>query len=141
MPFFKVAGNTVVLVDDASGTARALTAFIDTVGGLGKQMANLDITSFADSAERIISGIEESGEVTLSGAWSDSATGQDAYIPALVGTIQTLAISPAGTGAGARKISGEFLCMSYKMTLEVKGRVGWESRHKLDGTLNATGTN
>lgn len=141
MPFFKVAGNTVVLVDDATGGARALTAFIDTVGGIGKQVANLDITSFADTAERIIAGIEESGEVTLSGPWSDSATGVDAYLPALVGTINTIAISPAGTGVGARKISGEFLCMSYKVNLAVKDSVKWESRHKLDGTLNSTGTN
>ena len=141
MPFFRVAGNTVVLVDDATGTARALTAFIDTVGGIGKQTAQLDITSFADAAERIIAGVEESGEVTLAGPWSDSATGQDAYLPALVGTINTIAVSPAGTGAGARKITGEFLCTSYKLTLDVKGAARWESHHKLDGTLNGTGTN
>ena len=141
MPFFRVAGNTVVLVDDATGTARALTAFIDTVSGLGKGVANLDVTSFSDTAERIIAGIEESGEITLAGPWSDSGTGQDAYLPALVGTINTVAISPAGTGAGARRIAGEFLCMSYRMILEVKGAAKWESRHKLDGTLNATGTN
>ena len=141
MPFYKVSGVTVVRVDDFSGTIRALTAFIDTVGGIGKQVGNLDITSFADSAERIIAGIEESGEVTLSGPWSDSGTGVDAYLPALVGTINTIEVNPAGTGAGARKITGEFLCMSYKMTLGVKDAVRWESRHKLDGTLNGTGTN
>ena len=141
MPFYKVSGVTVVRVDDFSGTIRALTAFIDTVGGIGKQVGNLDITSFADSAERIIAGIEESGEVTLSGPWSDSGTGVDAYLPALVGTINTIEVNPAGTGAGARKITGEFLCMSYKMTLGVKDPVRWESRHKLDGTLNGTGTN
>jgi hypothetical protein len=141
MPFFKVSGNTIVRVDDSLGTIRNLTAFIETVGGIGKGVANLDITSFADSAERIIAGIEESGEVTLSGPWSDSATGNDAYLPALVGTIQTLEVNPAGTGAGARKITGEFLCMSYRMILDVKSAVRWESRHKLDGTLNSTGTN
>ena len=141
MPFFKVAGNTVILVDDASGTARNLTAFIETVSAPGKRVAQLDVTSFADTAERVIAGIEESGEVTLAGPWSDSATGVDAYLPALVGTINTLAVNPAGTAAGARKITGEFLCMSYELRLEVKGSVRWESRHKLDGTLNNTGTN
>lgn len=141
MPFFKVSGSTVILVDDFTGSARALTAFIDGASSPGKRVASLEVTSFADSAERFIAGIEESSEVTLSGPWSDSATGQDAYLPALVGTIQTLAFSPAGTGAGARKITGEFLCMSYQMNLEVKGAVRWESRHKLDGTLNNTGTN
>ena len=141
MPFIRVSGNTVIRVDDFSGTIRALTAFIDTVGGVGKQVGNLDITSFADVAERIIAGIEESGEVTLSGPWSDSGTGVDAYLPALVGTINTVEINPAGTAAGARKITGEFLCQSYKMTLGVKDAVRWESHHKLDGTLNGTGTN
>jgi hypothetical protein len=141
MPFFKVAGSSIVRVDDASGTIRNLTAFIDSVASPGKRVASLEVTAFADSSERFIAGIEESTEVTLAGAWSDSATGVDAYLPALVGTIQTLEFNPAGTATGARKITGEFLCMSYVVNLEVKGAVRWESRHKLDGTLNNTGTN
>ena len=140
MPFTKVSGVTVIRVDDATGSLRDLSAFIEGVSSPGKRVGALDVTSFADGAERFIAGIEESTEVTLSGAWSDSATGVDAYLPKLVGTIQTLEFNPIGTATGARRITGEFLCMAYTVNLEVKGSVRWESRHKLDGTLNNTGT-
>ena len=140
MPFYKVANTSVVRIDDATGGVRVLTAFIDTMSVIGKSVAQLDVTSFADAAERIIAGIEQSGEVTFSGPWSDSATGQDAYLPALVGTIQTVDVGVAGTASGARRIQGEFLCVSYQVEGAVKGNVRWTSRHKLDGTLAHTGT-
>ena len=140
MPFVRVGGNTVILVDDASGTARNLTAYITSVSAIGRRQTALDITSFADGAERIIAGIEESGEVTVSGKWSTDGTGPNAYYPALVGTIQTLEVGPNGTASTNRRIRGEFLCTEYNVITEVKGEVQWEARHKLDGTLDGTGT-
>ena len=140
MPFVRVGGNTIILVDDASGTARNLTAYITSVSAIGRKQMVLDVTSFADSAERIIAGIEESGEVTVSGKWSTDGTGPNGYYPALVGTIQTLEVGPNGTAATNRRIRGEFLCMEYNIVTEVKGEVQWEARHKLDGTLDGTGT-
>ena len=140
MPFIRVGGNTIVLIDDASGTARNLTAYITSVSAIGRRQTALDITSFADGAERIIAGIEESGEVTVSGRWSTDGTGPNAYYPALVGTIQTLEVGPNGTASTNRRIRGEFLCTEYNVITEVKGEVQWEARHKLDGTLDGTGT-
>lgn len=140
MPFIRVGGNTIVLIDDASGTARNLTAYITSVSAIGRRQTALDITSFADGAERIIAGIEESGEVTVSGKWSTDGTGPNAYYPALVGTIQTVEVGPNGTATTNRRIRGEFLCTEYNVITEVKGEVQWEARHKLDGTLDGTGT-
>lgn len=140
MAFVKVNGNTIVLIDDATGGARNLTAYITSVSAIGKKVAALDVTSFADTAERIIAGIEESGEITISGKWATDGTGPNAYYPALVGTIQTVEVAPNGTASGQRKITGEFLCMEYNIQGGVKEELRWEARHKLDGTLNATGT-
>lgn len=138
--FVRVAGNTIVLIDDATGGARNLTAYITSISAVGKRVAALDVTSFADAAERIIAGIEESGEITIGGKWATDGTGPNAYYPALVGTIQTVEIAPNGTASTNRKIIGEFLCMGYDVNMEVKSEITWEGRHKLDGTLNATGT-
>lgn len=140
MPFVRVNGNTIVLIDDATGTARSLGAYITSVSAIGRRQAALDVTSFADAAERIIAGIEESGEVTIQGRWNTDSTGPNAYYPALVGTINTVEVAPNGTASGSRRIRGEFLCTSYEVIGEVKGEVQWQATHKLDGTLDGTGT-
>lgn len=140
MPFIRVNANTIVLIDDATGSARSLGAYITSVSAIGRRVAPLDVTSFADAAERIIAGVEESGEVTIQGKWNTDATGPNAYYPALVGTIQTVEVGPNGTATGARRIRGEFLCTSYEVITAVKGEVQWQATHKLDGTLDGTGT-
>ena len=134
---FKVSGNTIVRIDNNAGTLVTLSSYIDTIGALGKEVQSLDVTSFADSAERIIAGIEASQEVSISGAWDDTATtGPDAVLAVLPGTIGTIEFYPKGTASGSRKISGEFLCLYYKPRGEVKGRVEYEASFKLDGTIS-----
>mgnify|MGYP001559554080 CR=1 FL=1 len=140
MPFVRVNANTVVIIDDVNGTARNLSAYITSVSAIGRKVAALDVTSFADAVERIIAGVEESGEVTVQGKWNTDATGPNGYYPALVGTINTVEVGPNGTAAGARRIRGEFLCTSYDVLADVKGEVQWQAVHKLDGTLDGTGT-
>lgn len=136
MAKYRVAGNTVVQVDNAAGTVVALSAYIDSISGLGKEVQSLDVTAFTDTAERVVAGIEASQEWTISGGWDDAATtGPDVVLSALPGTIGTVAYYPKGTAAGSRKISGEFLCTFYRVTGEVKGRIEYEAGFKLDGTI------
>src|SRR3990167_4322115 len=133
MSKFRVAGRSIVRIDNNLGTVTNLTSYIDTISALGKEVQSLDVTAFSDTAERVIAGIETSQEVTISGAFDDTATsGPDALLSALVGTLGTVEFNPVGTASGARKISGEFLCLSYKPAAEVKGRVNYEAVFKLD---------
>jgi len=134
MAKFKVAASSEYTASDSAGTARAMTSYIDTIEPLGKVVMPLDVTAFSDAAERIIAGIEASQEWAISGHYDDAATGPRIFGTA-VGVIGTFAWSPAGTGATARKITGSALCMSYITRGEVKGRVEWEARFKLDGTI------
>lgn len=141
MAKYKVAGLTEVSIDNSAGTLLNMTSYIDTISALGREIAPLEVTTFADSAERFIAGIEVSQEVTIEGPFDDAATtGPDAVFSTLVGTINTIQFAPAGTASGRRKITGEFLFVSYKPNASVKERVSYTLTAKLDGTLNATGT-
>lgn len=142
MAKYKVAGVTVVRIDNSAGTILDMTQYIDSITTVGKEVAPLEVTSFNDGAERFVAGIEMSEEVTVSGAFDDAATsGPDAVFPTLVGTINTIEYNPAGTVSGRRKITGEYLFVSYKVSSAVKERVNYELRARRDGTINATGTN
>lgn len=141
MAKYKVAGVSQIHIDNSAGTLLNMTSYVDTVSALGREIASLEVTTFADSAERFIAGIEVSQEVTISGPFDDTAaSGPDAVFSTLVGTINTIQFSPVGTASGARKITGEFLFTGYKINSAVKERVNYELTAKLDGTLNATGT-
>lgn len=136
---FRVAGNCVVRIDNSAGAIQNMTSYIDTVSAVGKEYMPLDVTMFSDTAERVIQGIEMSSEVTVSGAFDDTATtGPDAIFGTLVGTINTFEFNPVGTVSGARKISGEFLWLSYKIVNAVKERVNFELTGKLDNVLTIT---
>ena len=141
MAKYKVAGNTQVKVDNTAGSLVAMTSYIDTISSLGKEIAELDATTFADLGERIIAGLETGQEVTMSGPFDDTATtGPDAVLSQLIGTIGTIEYHPVGTASGDRKISREFLCTRYVVDSSVKERVNYEAVFKLDGTI-VIGTN
>ena len=134
MAKFKVAGNSEYKQDDNGGNLRNLSLYIDSIDPLGKEVQALDITSFADAAEKVIAGIETSQEWTISGHFDDTATtGPDAVLALLVGTLGSFEWYPVGTAAGRRKFSGECLCLAYKPRSEVKGRVEFEAHFKMDG--------
>lgn len=116
-----------------------MTSYIDTVSNVGKEIMPLDVTTFADSAERFIAGIEVSQEITIAGPYDDTATtGQDAVMGTLVGATQTFEVNPVGTAAGARKISMEMLWTGYKVIGAVKERMQYELTGKQDGSATIT---
>ena len=142
MAKYLVSGTSIIKVDNSTGPLVLLGTAIDSVSDVGKEVDALDVTSFADTAERMIAGIEKSREVTLEGPYEDSGSAApDNHYSTLVGTIQTVQFNPAGTVAGRRLITGEFLCLRYEVIMAGKQPVRWRAVHKLDGTLNTTGTN
>ena len=136
MAKFKVAGKTEVKFDDNGGTLRSMTAYVDTIEPVGKEFDQLDVTSFADTAERVIAGIELSQEFAVEGHFDDTATtGPDAVFAPLPGTLGSFEFFPVGTSGGDRKFSCETLCLSYKITGRVKERVNYTARFKQDNAM------
>ena len=125
MAVFKVAGNTVIRIDaSAGGTLNAFTQYVKEMDAFGRQYEPLDDTHFDDTVERVIPGIETAQEITLRGAFDDTATtGPDAIFSTAVGTVLTFEYNPVGTAAGKRRLTTEMLVVSYHIVGEVKSEV------------------
>jgi len=137
MAKFIVAGNTEFKQDDSAGTLRNLTQYIDNINNPpGKEVAQIDVTSFNDTGDRFIAGIEQTGEYTLAGHFDDTGTtGPDSVLAPLVGTLGSWEFFPVGTASGRRKYNGESLCISYRPQAAVRERVSYEARFVVDGTV------
>lgn len=141
MAKYQVGTNSVIRFDaSAAGTLVNLTAYVDSVDGVGREFMSLDVTAFADGAERIIPGIEIGQEFTVAGHFDDTSTGPDVVFGSLVGTIASVEWNPIGTAAGRRKITFEAMCLRYLPRAAVKGRVEYEAAFKMDGAAT-WGTN
>lgn len=116
MPRAPVAGSSYIEIDDSGGTARDLSAWVEEVEPLGRQVSAVDVTALNDTSRQVTAGVEPVQEFTLRGLFDDTpVTGPDAVLAGIVGTVVTVAYGPAGNAAGQRKISGRFLCLAYQV--------------------------
>lgn len=138
MSKYPVAGNSYVEVDDAGGTPRDLSPYIDEIEPLGLEVSFLDVTGLNDTARRVIAGVQSGPEFALRGLFDDTAaTGPDAVLSGIAGQIVTVSYGPAGNASGQRKVTGEFLCLSYRIISKVNNQVRFEARFKPDGAVSA----
>jgi hypothetical protein len=139
MAKYPVAGNSYIEVDDLGGTPRNLSAYIDEIGPLGQEVSLLDVTGLNDTAQRVIPGVEPGQELVLRGAFDDtSTTGADAVLSGIVGKTVTVSYGPAGSSSGQRKMTGEFLCLSYRVISKLGDQVRFEARFKQDNAITLT---
>lgn len=133
MTKYKAAGNMTVLVDDSVGTPRDISAHVTEIDTFGREYTPVDDTVYADTAESAVAGIEASQEFGLKGFLDDAATtGSDTVLSGIIGTIVTVKVTAK---SGVRSFSCEALCISYKITGDLKGFVMFEARFKQDGVV------
>jgi hypothetical protein len=56
----------------------------------------------------------------------------------IVGKAGTVSYDPVGSSSGQRKITGEFLCLSYRIVSKVGDQVRFEARFKQDDAITLT---
>ncbi len=111
-----VAGNSYIEINDSGGVPRNLSAWVEEVEPLGQQVSAVDVTALNDTSRQVVKGVEPVQEFILRGLFDDTpVTGPDAVLAGIVGQVVTVAYGPAGNRAGQRKISGQFLCLSYQV--------------------------
>ena len=111
-----VAGRSYIEIDDAGGTPRDLSPFVEEVEPLGRLLSYVDVTGLNDSASRIAEGNGAPQEFTLRGLFDDTpVTGSDAVLGGIVGREVTVSYGPGGRKAGERRITGRFLCTGYQV--------------------------
>lgn len=112
-----VAGRSYIEVNDVNGVARNLSPCVEAVEPLGLLVAALDVTGLNDSSRHLAAGLEPVQEFTLRGLFDDTpVTGPDAVLAGIVGHVVTVSYGPAGNGTGQRRITGDFLCLSYQVS-------------------------
>ncbi len=137
MAKYPVAGNSYIEIDDAGGTPRNLSPYVDEIEPLGQEISFLDVTGLNDAAQRVIAGPQLGQEFTLRGVFDDTATtGPDAVLSGIVGKIATVSYGPAGSSSGQRRITGEFLCLSYRGISRVKHQVRFAARFRQDDIIS-----
>ena len=134
MTGYASAGRSYVAVADANGVMRDLSPWVERVGPLGRELSGRDVTGVNDAAARTAAGAEVAQEFTLSGRWDDTpGLGPDAALSGIVGRSVTVEYGPVGNGPGQRKVSGKFVCLSYRISSRAGEPVRFEARFRQDG--------
>ena len=134
MTGYSSAGRSHVAVEDAGGTMRDLSPWVERVGPLGRELGARDASGVNDGAPRTAAGSEVAQEFTLSGRWDDTPViGPDAVLSGIVGRTVAVEYGPAGNGAGQRRVSGRFVCLSYRISSAAGEPVRFEARFRQDG--------
>ena len=136
MTGYASTGRSYVAVTDAGGVARDLSPWVERIGPLGRELSGRDVTGVNDAAGRTAAGSETAQEFTLSGRWDDTpGIGPDAVLAAIVGLSVKVDYGPAGNGPGRRRVSGSFVCLSYRISSRAGEPVRFEARFRQDGPV------
>ena len=134
MTGYSSAGRSYVAVADAGGVMRDLSPWVERIGPLGRELSARDAAGVNDGAPRTAAGTELAQEFTLSGRWDDTpGIGPDAVLSGIVGRTVEVEYGPAGKGAGQRRVSGRFVCLSYRISSAAGEPVRFEARFRQDG--------
>ena len=136
MTGYASAGRSHVAVSDADGTTRDLSPWVESVGPLGQALAGRDITGVNDASAHTAAGPALAQEFTLSGRWDDTpGIGPDAVLSGIVGSTVSVFYGPVGNAPGQRRVSGTFVCLSYRISSRAGEPVRFEATFRQDGSV------
>ena len=136
MSGYASAGRSYVAVEDAGGVKRDLSSWVERVSPLGRELAAHDVTGVNDTAVRTVAGPDIAQEFTLSGQWDDTpAIGPDAVLSGVVGRTVAVEYGPVGNAPGQRRVSGKFVCLSYRIGSKAGEPVRFEAAFRQDGPV------
>ena len=136
MTGYASAGYSYVAVEDAGGALRDLSPWVERVGPLGRELAAHDVTGVNDAAARTVAGPEAAQAFTLSGRWDDTpGIGPDAVLSGVVGRAVRVEYGPVGSASGQRRVSGRFVCLSYRISSKAGEPVRFEAAFRQDGPV------
>lgn len=124
-------------MEDAGGTVRDLSPWVDAVGPLGLEFSPRDVAGVNDTTARTAAGSEVAQQFTLSGRWDDTPEiGPDAVLTGIVGCSVGVRYGPAGSAPGQRRVSGRFVCLSYRIASRAGETVRFEAAFRQDGPVS-----
>lgn len=134
MTGYSSVGRSHVAVEDAGGAMRDLSPWVERVGPLGRELGARDASGVNDGVPRTAAGTELAQEFTLSGRWDDTPViGPDAVLSGIAGRTVAVDYGPVGNGPGQRRVSGRFVCLSYRISSAAGESMRFEARFRQDG--------
>ena len=131
---YSSAGRSHVAVEDAGGVMRDLSPWVERAGPLGRELSGRDTAGVNDASPSTAAGAEVAQAFTLSGRWDDTPViGPDVVLTGIVGRSVSVEYGPAGNGPGRRRVSGRFVCLSYRISSAAGEPVRFEARFRQDG--------
>ncbi len=136
MTGYASTGRSYVAVADAGGTLRDLSPWVERAGPLGLEFAGRDVTGVNDTAARTVAGPPAAQEFTVSGRWDDAPDiGPDAVLSGVVGRSVAVEYGPVGNAPDQRRVSGTFVCLSYRISSRSGEPVRFEATFRQDGPV------
>jgi hypothetical protein len=109
------SSNVKVEFDNSGGNLINMTSYVDGNFELGNTVETVESTCFGDTWRAHLAGLKDSGTITISGWYDDTATvGPDAIFNSL-GSTRTLKV----TWGGSKTSQQEVTITGYKRTASV----------------------
>lgn len=131
----KTTGRYVkILLDDSGGTPRDISTSVSTIGGVGLNNEQVDVTTLSDSVMQYLSGRGDS-TIELGGPFNNTATtGAHGVLSGLVGgnTAATLTVQigiRAAATTGDPEWEGEYVVTAYTVNVGTND-VSWSATLK-----------
>jgi hypothetical protein len=130
------ANRSYLAVSDAGDVMRDLSPWVERVSPLGRRVDGLDVTGLNDTGVRTVAGSEAAQEFNIAGRWDDAPLiGPDAVLADIVGRNVTVDYGPSGHATGQRRITGHFVCLSYRVGSAAGEPVRFEAVFRQDGNI------
>jgi hypothetical protein len=129
--------DAVFKLDDAAGTLRTLSQYVDNVSGLPGGRDLSEVTAFGDQGTRHIPGLQNVS-FSISGHFDSTATtGPHTVINSLrtATATATFEYGPEGGTTGKVKFSGECWLTEYTAEASVGDKVSFSAEFQVDGVV------
>ena len=134
---FVAAKNSVVKLANAAGTVTDISAYVDSVSGLGNSTDMLDATVLGNNSKAFFAGLRNGDTISVSGKW-DSVL--NTLVTGILGATKAFEYHPAGTAASTPKVTCNVLVASYEVSSSVADLVKFSLSLQVTGDVTH-GTN
>lgn len=142
MPAFRHGRSAVVKIDDASGTLRDLSPYVDSVT-FSNSVETADVTAYGNNSRAFINGLRNA-TLSISGHWAaDATTGPDTVLGTIfanngglsAGGSLSFEVGPEGSATGRVKYTGECFLTSYETSVPVGDKVSFSAEFQVTGDV------